>query len=239
MQEIADATALPVNQLLNALTAEQLRRLTKRGELVEMRFGTVLYEKNQLVADVYFPVSGVISLFAVEDRAMLEVAMTGSEGVLGASVLAGVTLSPHLAIVQGTGAALKVSAADFLREFERNKLFARALNRYSHFLNVQISQSVLCNSLHVVEARLACQLLLMQDRLKIDEFPLKQEFLANILGVRREAVTRAAVNLQQREIIAYSRGKLQILDRAKLEAVCCRCYEAVSGEYQKLLAVNQ
>lgn len=238
MHEIAEINDLPINRLLNVLTVEQRRRLTKRGETIEMRFGEVLHEKDQPLEHIYFPASGVVSIFAVEDRASLEVAMIGAEGVLGASVLAGVQESPHLAVVQGAGTALKISAADFTREAERNKLFARSLNRYAHFFYVQISQSVLCNNLHVVEARLACQLLLMRDRLETDEFSLKQEFLANILGVRREAVTRAASNLQQQNLIAYSRGKLRILNRADLTRICCRCYDIVSREYQNLLHVH-
>jgi CRP-like cAMP-binding protein len=226
---------LSLNRLLAAFPDRQGKRLTRRCQLIELTFGQILHQKGEVIHEIYFPTSGIVSVFAVEDETTLEVGMVGNEGAIGLSVLSGVPVSPYLSVTQIEGVALKMSAGDFLKEFEADKPFARAVNRYAHFLHLQISQAVLCNRLHRVEARLACLLLLLQDRLKASQFRLKQDFLAKKLGVRREAVTRAAGNLQQQKMISYVRGNLLILDRANLETVCCRCYQIITEEHRDLL----
>lgn len=238
MLKTIESGELLANRLLATLSEKQLQRLTERDQLVELNFGDYLHEPRETICDVYFPMSGVVSVFAVEDQKTFEVGMIGSEGVAGLPIASGTIVSPYLTVVQGKGVALKISAADFIKESEQNKIFARALNRSGYFLQVQILQAVICNRLHLIESRLACLLLLMQDRLKTDQFQLKQEFLAKMLGFRRQAVTTAAGRLQQQKIISYSRGNLLILDRANLEKICCRCYQIVTDEYQSLLAIK-
>jgi CRP-like cAMP-binding protein len=158
------------------------------------------------------------------------VGLVGKEGILGLAVFMGVNASQNRAVVQGTGSAMKMKATAFRRECNNGGALPRLLRRYTHSLLTQITQTAVCNQFHSIEARLARWLLLTHDRMEHDEFQLTQEFLSNMLAVRRECVNKAAGKLQKRNLIRYSRGHLKVLDRAGLEAICCGCYEIIKDE---------
>jgi CRP-like cAMP-binding protein len=142
----------------------------------------------------------------------------------------GVSNSHNRAVVQGVGSAMKMKATAFRKQCNDGGVLPRLLRRYSHSLMTQITQSAVCNQFHSVDARLARWLLMTHDRMGNDEFQLTQDFLSNMLGVRREGVSRAAGDLQNRKLIEYSRGRLKVLDRAGLEATSCGCYEVIKEE---------
>ena len=220
------------NRLLAALPKKDYQFLETHLEEAPLVFEDVLYRPNLPISDVYFPNSGIISLIAaVNGRSTLEVGLVGSDGVLGLDVFMGVGSSQNQAVVQGAGSAMKMKASAF-RKFCNNGSGAlpRVLQRYTHSLLTQITQSAVCNQFHSVESRMARWLLMTHDRMRNDEFELTQEFLSNMLGVRREGVSRAAGVLQKRKLISYSRGHLKILDREALEAISCRCYEIIRNE---------
>lgn len=219
------------NQLLAALPRKEYLRLLRTLEEVPLVFKEILYEPDALINDVYFPNRGVVSLLApVNGHATLEVGLVGNEGMLGMTVFMGVHTSQNRAVVQGVGSALKMKAATFRRECNKAGALTRLLQRYSHSLFTQVTQCAVCNQFHSIDARLARWLLMMHDRMSSAEFQLTQEFLANMLGVRREGVSLAAGNLQKRKLIRYSRGNLKVLDRAGLEATSCGCYEVIVAE---------
>jgi len=203
-------------------------------EEIPLTFAKTFYVPGDIIRHVYFPNSGIISLLsAVEERSLVEVGIVGNEGFVGVPVFLGVKTSNNCALVQGAGVALEMKTADFLAECENGGALPRLLQRYTHSLIMQISQSAACNRFHPIEARLARWLLMTSDRMESDEFQITQEFLSNMLGVRREGVSKSATQLQQNELINYSRGKITILNRAGLEAVACRCYFIIKEEYEK------
>jgi CRP-like cAMP-binding protein len=219
------------NLLLAALPKREYQRLLPELEQVTLRFGEVLYEPGARIRHAYFPNDAVVSLLAeVADRSTLEVGIVGNEGVAGISVFMGVDTSPHLALVQGAGSAIRMKASVMRGEAEAAGHLHRLLLPYAHTLLKQVSQSAACNRFHIVEARLARWLLMSGDRLGSDDFLLTQDFISNMLGVRREGVSKAAGVLQKRELINYSRGHIKILDRAGLETVSCTCYGILKGE---------
>ncbi len=224
----------PANRLLAALPVKEYRQLLPKLEETALPFTEIIYAPDDIIRYVYFPNSGIISLLAaVGERSQLEVGIVGNEGVVGLPVFLGVKTSNNQAIVQGEGAAVRIKTADFLMECSNGGALPRILQRYTHSMITQISQSAVCNRFHPIEARLARWLLMMGDRMTSDVFQITQKFLSNMLGVRREAVTLSAKTLQQSNLIIYSRGKISILDRASLEAVSCRCYFIIKDEYKQ------
>jgi CRP-like cAMP-binding protein len=227
--------APPANHLLASLPRREYQRLLPGLEEIPLLFEKVLYEAGELILDVYFPTSGIVSLLAaVEDRATLEVGLVGSEGMVGVPVFMGVKASRNRAVVQGVGLAMKMKATAFRKECANGGRLPHLLRRYTHSLLTQISQAAVCNRFHPIDARLARWLLMTRDRMGADEFALTQEFLSNMLGVRREGVNKAAGMLQQQHLISYSRGTLTILNRAGLEAVACKCYGIIKEEYDRV-----
>ena len=224
----------PTNRLLAALPANEYRRLLPKLEEFSLIFTETIYEPGDIIRHVYFPGSGIISLLsAVEERSMLELGIVGSEGFVGLPVFLGVKTSNNRALVQGAGMAMRMKTADFLTESENGGSLPRLLQRYTHSHLFQISQSAVCYRFHPIEARLARWLLMSADRMKAENFQITQELLSNMLGVRREAVSKSAANLQQRQMISYRRGKVSIINRADLEAVACKCYSIVKDEEMK------
>ena len=216
------------NRLLASLPEDDLAHLAPLMSSVKVAVGDVLYEPGQPIAHIYFPTDSLISLLAVaEGRMTLEVGSVGREGMIGASVALGQTLAQVRAVVQRAGSASRIGVADFCAEFGRNESLQRLLYRYTDGLLAQAIQIAVCSRFHVLEARLARSLLVTRDRLQSEKFHLTHEFLAHALGVRRVGVTKAASALQQQKLITYSRGNIEILDSAGLEAVSCRCYELV------------
>jgi len=231
MPRTAKPRAPVANRLLAALPQREYQRLLPELEQVTLRFAEVLYETGGRIRHVYFPDESIVSLLAeVTDRSPLEVGLIGNEGMAGISVFMGVDTSPHRAIVQGAGTAMRMKAAALRQESEHTGPLRRLLHLYAHSLLTQVSRAAACNRFHTVDARLARWLLMTGDRSGADEFRLTQDFISNMLGVRREGVNKAAGALQEDELITYSRGQIKILNRVGLEAVSCWCYRMMKDE---------
>lgn len=199
-----------------------------------LTFGEVLYEPGDLIKHIYFPNDSLVSLLTLVDRHLaLEVGMVGREGMVGIAFALGIDVSPVRALVQGTGTAMRIKAALFRKEFRQNPPLQREVHLYTNALMSQIAQTAACNRFHVVEARLARWLLMSRDRVSSDHFDLTHEFLANMLGVRRVGVTKAAHALKQRKLIDYSRGNITIVNGRGLEAASCSCYAMDKDRYDK------
>jgi len=220
-----------VNRLLATLTTKEYKRLLPKLKTVSLVLGEVLYEPGAVIKYVYFPNDSIISLISeLSENSLLEVGMVGNEGMAGLAVFMGVNSSSTRALVQGAGTAMRMSSAAVRTEASQLGDFHHLLHRYSHSLLTQVSQSSACNRFHFVDARLARWLLMTKDRLGAEEFPLTQEFLSSMLGVRREGVSKAAGALQAAKLIRYSRGMITILNRRGLEAKSCQCYAIIKAE---------
>jgi CRP-like cAMP-binding protein len=219
---------IPANGVLANLPRASYQKLLGGLAPVSLVFGEVLYEPGGSIRDVYFPSNSVVSLLTiVNGHSALEVGLVGKEGMVGIPLALGVGISPVRALVQGAGAAMRMSAARFRKAFDASPPLRRELLRYTHALMAQITQTAACNRFHVVEARLARWLLMTRDRLGTGEFRLTHDFLSHMLGVRRVGVTEAASALQRQGLIEYTRGNILILNNAGLEAAACECYELV------------
>jgi CRP-like cAMP-binding protein len=224
------------NRLLAALPQRSRQQFLASCDQVELRFADVVCKLGEKIRHVYFPTESFISLVtALDDDARLEVGMVGDEGMLGASLALGVSRSPQHALVQGAGAALRMSAATFARHYRQDAVLRQRLSRYVYVLMRQLAQTAACTSYHLVEARLARWLLMSRDRAHRDQFHLTHEFLAYMLGVRRVGVTHAASSLQEQGIIDYSRGAITILDNTGLEKASCACYREGNTMYTQTL----
>jgi CRP-like cAMP-binding protein len=220
-----------VNRLLATLPKNEYKRLLPKLKTVSLVLGEVLYEPGATIKYVYFPNDSIISLISeLSETSLLEVGMVGNEGMAGLAVFMGVNYSSTRALVQGAGTAMRMSSAAVRTEANRLGNLHHLLHRYSHSLLAQVSQSCACNRFHFVDARLARWLLMTKDRLGAEEFPLTQEFLASMLGVRREGVSKAAGALQAAKLIRYSRGIITVLNRRGLEAKSCACYAIIKAE---------
>jgi len=222
----------PSNRLLAAIPKAEFQVLSAKMETIPLVFGEPIYEAGETIKHIYFPESGIISLLSeVGKESTLEVGIVGSEGLTGVSVFLGVNLSPNRALVQGAGFARVMSPRAFLAACKSSEKLSQAVRRFIHSLLTQISQSAVCNRYHLIEDRLSRWLLMTHDRMRSDEFQITQEFLSNMLGVRREAVNKAAGDLQRRGLISYKRGHLNVIDRAGLEAAACPCYSLIKKDY--------
>lgn len=221
------------SKLLAALPRAEYRRLLASLEPITLAFGEVLYESGDAIRYVYFPNNALVSLLtSVDPPLALEVGMVGREGLVGISLALGVSQSPVRALVQSAGTAMRMKAAPFRRELRRSVALQRQVGLYAHELMIQIAQTAACNRFHVVEARLARWLLMTRDRVGSDHFHLTHEFIGHMLGVRRVGVTNAAHALKQRGQIDYSRGNIDIIDGAGLEASACSCYRRAKDSYR-------
>jgi len=224
------------NHLLAALPSEEYRRLHPALQPVMFSLGQVLYEPGGRLDYVYFPTTAVVSLlYTMEDGSTAEMGLAGNDGVVGIALFLGGDTTPNRAVVQISGHAFRMRAKLLQEEFARGGALQRSLLRYTQALMTQISQTGVCNRLHSVEKRLCRWLLLSHDRVTSDELLMTQEFIANMLGGRRESVTVAAGVLQAAGLIHYSRGHIKILDRQGLEATACECYLIVRNEFHRLL----
>ena len=218
------------NSLLAALPREDYRSLLGELEMVTLTAGEVLYEPGERIRYVYFPNDAHVSLRVVmADRKALEVGMIGQEGLVGIALALGAEISAVRVVVQGSGSALRMKAASFAAALGRCPALQRELHRYAYAKLLHGRQTAACNRFHQVEARLAGWLLQTTDRVRTDRFHVTHELLGETLGVRRSGVTNAAIALQRRKLISYSRGDIRILDRKGLQAASCGCYEIVRG----------
>jgi CRP-like cAMP-binding protein len=226
------------NTLLAALPSAEFERLRVDLEGVSLPLGKSIYEAGARMPYLYFPTEGIISLLQVmENGSSGEIAVVGSEGVVGISLFMGGQTTPSRAVVQSAAQALRVPAAKLMAEFRRGGELQHLLLRYTQALITQMSQTAVCNRHHSVEQQLCRWLLMSVDRLHPgDELVMTQELIANMLGVRREGVTEAARKLQDAGMIRYARGRIKVLDRPKLEAHVCECYATVKKEYDRLLS---
>ena len=225
-----------LNHLLAALPLAELGRWLPQLEWVEMPLGQVLYESGRTLGHVYFPTSAIVSLlYVMENGASAEIAVVGNEGLVGISLFMGGNSTPSRAVVQSAGAGYRLKAALMKDEFDRAGPVMHLLLRYTQALITQMAQTAVCNRHHSLDQQLCRWLLLSLDRLKSNELAMTQELIANMLGVRREGVTEAALKLQAAGLIRYARGRIMVLDRPGLEMRTCECYAVVKREYDRLL----
>lgn len=223
------------NQLLAALPAAEWSAWHSRLESVDMPLGKVIYESGTLPTHAYFPTTGIISLLcATENGASAEIAVIGNEGVVGTSLFMGGEPALDRAVVQSGGRGYRLKASVMVQDFNRGGPVSSLLLRYTQALITQTSQTAVCNRHHTLDQQLCRWLLSSLDRLQSEELVMTQELIANMLGVRREGVTEAAGQLQRAGIIQYRRGRITVLDRAKLEKRSCECYAAVKKVYDRL-----
>jgi CRP-like cAMP-binding protein len=228
--------AIVANRLLEVLPKSDQRQMLDRCEMVELAFGEILYAPMECLTHVYFPIRSFISLsMRVDATASLEVGLIGSEGMFGIPLALGVDASPVSAAVLGPGSALRMDGELFRRQLECSQALRNEIDRYVFVHLSQLEQATACTRFHVVEARLARWLLMLQDRAHAHTFHITHELLAEMLGVRRVGVTKAASSLQKRHLIHYKRGKITVLDRRGLEAASCGCYKADQESYDRVL----
>jgi CRP-like cAMP-binding protein len=222
-----DSKGLTGNLVLDSLPPQDIAKLSLKTVTVSP--GQVLYECDERMAYAYFPTTSVIScLHTTRTGATTETAVVGNDGVIGTALFLADGASPHQAVAQIGGNALRMPATLLQSEFARGGAFQTALLRYTHSLIIQISQTAVCNRLHPLEQRLCRWLLLCHDRVGGSELFMTQELIASMIGGRRESVTVAAGHLQDLGLLRYSRGHIAILSREGLERLTCECYELLS-----------
>ncbi len=225
-----------LNHLLAALPEVEWQRWQPLLEWVSLPLGRVMYESGRTLSHVYFPTTAIVSLlYVMEDGASAEIAVVGNEGLVGISLFMGGESTTSRAVVQSAGEGWRLRAGAVKAEFERTGPVMHLLLRYTQALITQMAQTAVCNRHHSLDQQLCRWLLLSLDRLTASELVMTQELIANMLGVRREGVTEAALQLQKLGLIKYSRGHINVLDRAGLEARTCECYAVVKREYDRLL----
>ncbi|MCB1885420.1 MAG: Crp/Fnr family transcriptional regulator [Geminicoccaceae bacterium] len=224
------------NGLLAALPPAAFTRLAPHLQPVELRLRQILNATDQPIEHAYFVESGLTSMIALlEEGGSVEVGIVGREGVVGLPLVLGDDRADKDAMVQLAGSALRLPAAVLCRAFDETDSLRDLLLRYMQAFHVQVSQTAACNGRHVLEERLARWLLMTHDRAGGDAFLITQEFLADMLGVRRAGVTVAAGILQRAGVIRYGHGRLAVLDRAGLEAASCECYGVARRRFERLL----
>ncbi|HEY1270248.1 MAG TPA: Crp/Fnr family transcriptional regulator [Candidatus Binatia bacterium] len=226
----------PQNRLLQLLPARELERLKPELEAVELEYKFVIAEPRGPMPYVYFVESGVVSMMAlIKTGAALEVATVGREGTTGVPVFLGSGAMPLLSIVQIPGRGFKMRSEVFREETSQPGHLHDMVARYTQALMVQIAQGNACNNVHNIEQRAARWLLTTRDRVDSDTFPLTQEFLAQMLGVRRASVNVVAAGFKKKHMIEYDNGSITMLNRAALERVTCECYGIIREEHERLL----
>jgi len=224
------------NHLLAALSAGALERVLPHLRLVEMPLGKVLYEPGDLLSHVYFPTDCIVSLlYVLTDGSSAEISVVGNDGVIGIALFMGGETTPSRALVQSGGHAYELHGQLLKNEFHRDGAMQLLLLRYTQALITQMAQTAVCNRHHSVDQQLCRWLLLSLDRLSGNRLTMTQELIANMLGVRREGVTEAAGKLQKLGVIKYQRGQITVMDRPRLEQLCCECYAVVRKESDRLL----
>ena len=233
---MTDTLPSHTNHLLAALPPEERAHWSDLLEAVDLPLGQVLYESGRTLSHVYFPTTAIVSLlYVMENGASAEIAVVGNEGVVGISLFMGGGSTPSRAVVQSAGQGLRLKAAAIKEAFNRSGPVMHLLLRYTQALITQMAQTAVCNRHHSLDQQLCRWLLLSLDRLQGSDLVMTQELIANMLGVRREGVTEAALKLQKLGLIRYARGRITVLDRPALEDRTCECYGVVKKEYDRLL----
>lgn len=224
------------NQLLATLPDDDWTRWLPQLELIDLALGDVLYESGMRTDHVYSPIDAIVSLlYVTQDGDSAEIAVVGNEGVVGIATIMGGGSSTNRAVVQSAGKALRIRAPFVAEAFRHAGPVLRLMLRYTQALIAQTTQTAVCNRHHSVDQQLCRWLLISLDRLESNVLTMTQELIANMLGVRREGVTEAALKLQRAGLIRYARGRITVLDRAGLEQRSCECYGVVKLEYDRLL----
>lgn len=227
------------NELLAALPDDEWRRWEPELEFVDLPLGRVLYESGGKLSHVYFPTTAIVSLlYVLENGASAEIAVVGREGLVGMSIFMGGESTLSRGVVQSAGQGYRLRSALLKDEFKRSGPVMHLLLRYTQALITQMAQTAVCNRHHSLDQQLCRWLLLSLDRLEGNDLVMTQELIANMLGVRREGVTEAALKLQKAGLIQYARGRITVLDRPGLEARSCECYAVVKKECGRLLPVR-
>ena len=230
----------PNNKLLTRLPADELLRLERDLEPVDLSDKYILYEPDERIEYAYFPVSGVISIIMLmRSGAAAEAGIVGHEGMVGLPLLGSDFISPYRMIQQVPGRSLRVPAPVLAEALRRSQPFRLLVQRYALAVMQQTAQNAACHLLHSLDQRLCRWLLATQDRVEAETFFLTQEFLAQMLGVQRQSVNQAAGALQRAGLIAYRRGNVRVLDRAGLERSACECYNATRVTYDRLLSLPE
>lgn len=226
------------NKLLAALPREEYERLLPQLEPVQLAKRKILYNVGDLVSHAYFPNDGMVSLLSTtQDGSSVEVGMVGNEGMVGLPIILRSHKTPHQIMVQITvESALRIRASGLRNEFNQGGKLHDLLLQYTHILLTQFTQSVICNRFHTVEERLARWLLIARDRVNSNTISFTQEIISHLLGTQRTGITMAAVTLQKKKLIEYSRGQINILDPNGLEYVTCECYEVIKEEFDNFLS---
>jgi CRP-like cAMP-binding protein len=223
------------NRLLAALPVDERLRLGSEVRLVGLGMREQIYDTGDSITEIYFPVNCVISMVAaVEDDVAVEVAMVGLEGMTGLPAFLGIAASPHRCFCQVPGQALRLETVTLRRFLAGDGALHGLLHRYTQAVMVFLAQNLVCNRLHSTEERTARWLAQTHDRVGSDSFQITQDFLAQMLGVRRATVSESARTLQQAGIIRYSRGRITVVDRDGLQAAACTCYLTIRHEFDKL-----
>ena len=229
----------PRNYILSQLPKDQLAALAKAFVPVDLPLGFRLSQPNQEIEHLYFLSSGLISIDALtESGDSIEIGLIGREGFSGVNGLLGFPQMLHAVVMQGAGTGHRIRLSTFREEFAKGGVLLQLVHSFLYMQMTQMSQSVLCNRLHPVEARLARWLLTSADRMESEKLQLTQEFLAQMLGSRRSTVTVAAGSLQRAGWIDYSRGRIRIVNRAGLVSATCECYQIVRSTYDRMLPKN-
>ena len=225
------------NKLIEALSPDELARLKPHLELVSLHLGDVIYESGEQLKYVYFPMTAIISLlYITENGSVAEIGLAGNDGFVGIPLFMGGNTSLNRAVVTVAGMGFRLRAKVLKEEFSKSGVFQRILLRYTQYFMTQISQTAVCNRLHLVEQQLCRWLLINHDLMQTNKLIITHELIANTLGVRREAVSIAAAHLKNKQLIGYVRGTIIILDRKGLEAASCECYQAVNEDYLQQFA---
>jgi CRP-like cAMP-binding protein len=228
--------AAQANRLIAQLPEEACRPWADHLEAVDLRLGEVLHEPGCRVGHVYFPATGIVSLVHVlESGAVAEIAAVGNEGLVGISAFMGGNSTPNQSVVRTAGRGFRLPAAALVESFQHGGPVAQLLLRYTQALMTQMSQTAVCNRHHSLDQQLCRLLLFSLDRQNTLELWMTQELIANMLGVRREGVTEAALTLQKAGLIRYARGRITVMDRGAMERRSCECYAVVTAEYKRLL----
>jgi CRP-like cAMP-binding protein len=230
-----DSTHFRNNQILAALPEADYQRILPCLEALHLEIKDYLYERDEPIEYVYFPLSGMASILAVLDgERYIEAGIVGREGMVGLPVFFGADTTSTVAFYQIPGVVVRMHCNDFRAEIERNSALEQVIHRFAHAQFIMLAQNVACNSQHSIQQRCARWLLLTHDRIGKDEFILTQEFLSQMLGVRRAGVSTVMQAMQEAGYLRYTRGIITILNRAGLEAIACQCYNVIAKGYKDM-----